>query len=103
MPIKNFDTILTDINDKPIKEKNESGEEKELIIKNLVVNALSASFQDEAGLSGEKKFSRGLLATKIHAGGDIDVKPEEIVEIKSLIGKAYAPLIVYKIYSFLDE
>ena len=96
--IKNFDAVIKGVDGTPVKdEKGES-----VFLRNLAVNALYGTFEDERGISGEEKMKRGLLADKIFPGGDVDVTPEEIVMIKKLIGKGFSTLVVTRAYQLLD-
>lgn len=98
MPIKNFDADLKMIDGTPVKEG-----EVALKMKTSVVNSLLGFFPDEQNLTGEEKVKRYELASKIYAGGDIDLKPEEIVLIKKLVGKGAPTLVVGQVYKLLDS
>lgn len=100
MTIKNFDTPLLDLNDKPIKSSDNGG--ADATMKDVIVSCLNLTFADEQNMTGEKKFKRFLLTQKVHAGGEVDVKPEEIVEMKLVVGKSQGPIIVGRVYQFLD-
>jgi len=39
---------------------------------------------------------------KIYNGGEIDVKPEEIVLIKQVVGKHPMPIVVGQVFEFLN-
>ena len=77
--IKNFDTILTNLENVSLKN-----EDQEITLKTVCINVLSADFPEER-IEAEEKFKRWLLAKKIYSGGEIDVTPEEIALIKKLL------------------
>lgn len=54
-------------------------------------------------VEGSKKFERWELASKIYtANGIIELKSEEIAQLKELIGKAYGPIIVGQAWEALE-
>jgi len=54
-------------------------------------------------LKGEEKVKRYALAMKLHnSNGLVDVRPEEQVLLKKLIGRAYGPLTVGQAWNILD-
>jgi hypothetical protein len=67
-------------------------------------SALLASFPDERDLDGKEKYKRYKLADKISSanGSGVDLSAEEITDLKKLIGKAFAPLVVGRAYDLLD-
>lgn len=95
--IKNFDTILTNLENVSLKN-----EDQEITLKTVCINVLSADFPEER-IEAEEKFKRWLLAKKIYSGGEIDVTPEEIALIKKLLGKAYPPLLVGPAWEYLNQ
>lgn len=99
MTIKNFDALATLIDGNAIKLP----EDKDVTYQWLIVEALSTAFQDEPNLSGVEKYKRGELIKKILAGGDIDLKIEELSLIKSLVGKRWPVQFVYQIYNLLED
>lgn len=93
----NFEAVLVDLNLDIITGK----ESKPATVKSIVIDALLATFQDEASLSGEEKMKRYVLATSIHKGAN-EVSVEDVGMIKKLVGKAYAPLIVGQVWQVLE-
>lgn len=54
-------------------------------------------------ISGQKKFDRWALATKINnANGVINLKSEEITLLKNLIGKGFGPIVVGPAWDVLE-
>ncbi len=69
----------------------------------MVTNVLLASFQDEPGLSGVDKVKRFNLAKRIYdKRKDPTVSADEIALIKTLISKAYNPLLTGRAWEILD-
>ena len=64
--------------------------------------ALTATFQDEQALPAPEKVKRFMLALKIEGALPVDVSIEDAAEIKKLVGKAYGPLIVGRVYEIFD-
>jgi len=84
-------------------------EEIPFLLKDAIKRALVANYADEApsdrslGLSGEDKFKRWELATQISkAEESIEIKAEDIVLIKRLIGKFFGPVIVGPVWNMLE-
>jgi len=68
----------------------------------IAVNALLTSYPNEQPTS-EEKVQRWRLAQAIFAAGEsLDIRIEDVVLIKRLIGVAYAPLIVGQAFAMLD-
>jgi len=93
----NFSKVMLDLEQKPLKEGD-----RDLTLGPICSNALLMPFPDETDLEGTEKVKRFRLAEKLYQGGEVDVSPEEIVLIKKLASKAYAPLLVGRIYEVLD-
>jgi hypothetical protein len=75
-----------------------------MTLKEAIINALLAGFQDEANIPGTKKLERFMLAEKINkADSTLELITEEIVEIKAVVGKMYFPLIIGKVYGLLEN
>jgi hypothetical protein len=93
----NFESGLTDFDGKVMP--NASGQPATL--KGIAIDALMASYQGEDKLSGEEKMNRFLLAEKIHKG-EFDLTVEEIAMLKTLIGKAFTPIVVGQAWRILE-
>jgi len=78
---------------------------KNLTLKTVCVNALSAQYRGEENIEGMEKLKRGKLAEKIFSAKNnenIHLSNEEINDLKILIGKKDDPLIVLRAYELLD-
>jgi len=79
--------------------------DKTLSLKTVAVTALLTPDQKQDKTSGEEKAERYMLAQEISRanGTPIDVKAEDIVLLKKLIGELYLPLIVGQAYQLLEN
>lgn len=88
--------VIKNLEGEPIK----SGE-KEFTVANACVNALLAEYDDKP--NGEEKLKRFVFAKKINQDETVDLKAEDVSLIKTLIAKAYGPLIVGTVYEVLEK
>lgn len=93
----NFSTPILDLEGKPCKVG-----EKETTLGTVVIEALMAVFPDEQNLLGETKLKRFRLAEVAIKGGEQDLSVDDVSMIKALVGKAYGPLVVGRVYDMLD-
>ena len=101
----NLNQTITDIDGKIVVFE----EGIPFLLKDAIKRALSANYIDEApsdhslGLSGEDKFKRWELAMLIsQADESIEIKAEDIVLIKRLIGKLFGMVIVGPVWNMLE-
>jgi hypothetical protein len=92
-----FTKPLLDLEGKPILAANIP-----LTLGEAVATALLANYADEQNLSGEEKVKRFLLAVKVHNATELGLTSDEITLIKKLVAKAFAPLVVGRIWAILD-
>ena len=100
----NFNEPFVDLSNEPIIEKTQIGKETKdvtIILKAICTTALLA-LQEKENLSGEEKVKRYELAKRIFAGGEINLKTEQIVLLKDLIGKSFTPIIVGQAFRMLE-
>lgn len=96
---------LTQLNGAPLK--NEKGEPA--LLGELVKQALLVEHADADGkpkrVSGEEKFKRYRLATKLEDAGALpaDITVEEAKMIKELVGETYNALVVGQIYDIIEK
>jgi hypothetical protein len=64
-----------------------------MTLKAVCVNALLASFDEDRNMLPEKALARWKLAVRLHAGGDVEVTPEELTEIRARVPKQYTVLV----------
>lgn len=101
MPVKNFSQNIKDLDGVDIKDSLD--QTKFVPMKTVAVNALMGSFPTETPQpDGQAKLDRYLLATKINAGGDVELTPNDIVLLKKLIALGYPALIYGQMSVYLD-
>lgn len=65
--------------------------------------ALLATHPDDRHLSGEEKFARFDLASRIHGEGEVDISGEDHTRLRDLIGKMYGTQLVGPAYVALGN
>lgn len=100
MPIINFSTVITAMNGEPMLDMETK---KPVTLVDIVLTALNLVLPEERS-DAKDKIHRYKLSCCIVDGGEIDVKSEEITEIKNQIAKVpfFSPLIVGRAYDILD-
>jgi len=73
-----------------------------MTVRLAATRALTAVFQDEQGLPGDKKVARFHLALKLVDESKPDLTAENIVLLKTLVGKMYGPVVVARVWAVLD-
>lgn len=96
--IKNFDFELKDINGDVCKDEKGNN----VTAKNIILNSLERLDLEESSLSGADKASKYRLMILINSGGDVELKSEDVTLFKKLIGKFWGPLVVGRMYEYLD-
>jgi hypothetical protein len=94
-----FTQVLTDLDGKAI----EDSDHKPFTLGKAAVIALVTSYPDENGLKDIEKFKRAELASKISKNSHVNLSSEETTLVKTLIGKAYGPVVIYKAWPMLDS
>jgi len=89
---------ILDMDDVPIKDIKE----KEMILQDVLVNALMTPMEDDKSLSGDQKMALFVLAMEIKKGKE-DVSVEDVSLIKKRIGKLYSQLIVGRAFALIEE
>lgn len=76
---------------------------KDITFKSLCVNLLAGLSKADENLSGEAKLKRFVLGQKIQKSDEpIELGIDELKEIKDLVGKSQAPLVVGQVWNFLE-
>ena len=100
----NFSQPITQLNGQPMVGPD--GKPVELTLATVAENVLTSSFQDEPNLKGDEKVKRFVLATKIYddatAKKNTDISADDITLLKTLIAKAYNPLVTGQAWKMLD-
>lgn len=106
MKIDFFKELTTIDGDSPLMQKDEkTKEDKPMTLADVCVQALLSPYQDETSLSAEDKIRRYNIAAAIARTKEDEktvVKAEDITLIKTLVAKAYAPLVVGQTSAFLE-
>lgn len=75
-----------------------------MLLRSVCTGALLGVYEAERHLTGDDKVKRADMAKRIYSSGEpIDLKAEDIVELKKLVNMAYpSPLVVSAAYEMLD-
>jgi hypothetical protein len=93
------DTVLTNFKGDSLKAPGG----QEFTLKDAAIEALLATFGEaDARTTGTEKFKRYNLAQKVHAGGEVDLTPEEVSLIKERVGTGYNAAVVGAAYLLLN-
>lgn len=95
-----FSVPLTDLDGVAIDDGTLA--KKPFTLGEAAVRALIASFPDEPNLSAIEKFKRAELASRIHNKTNVMLSAEDTALVKTLIGKAFAPVVVFRAWPLLD-
>jgi len=79
------------------------GESEPMTVRLAATRALTAQYRDEQSLPGDEKVTRFHLALRLTDEPEPDLKAEEIVLIKNVVGKMYGPVVVGRMWSILDS
>jgi len=85
-----------------LQEVEKGGERKPLILKDVVIHALTNLLPNEQ-ISGEDKFKCYLLAKKIYSDGVVSITIDEASLIKSRVDKFFGPLVLGQVYEILED
>jgi hypothetical protein len=92
-----FSAVIKDLDGDAVKDG-----EKDATLGRVACTALLASYADEQSLVAEDKVKRFRLAEVAARGGEQEMKIDDVALIKTLIGKAFAPLIVGRAYDIIE-
>lgn len=92
-----FSTPIRDLKGEVIKDGN-----KDFTIGAVSCTALLNPYEDEKNIGADDKVRRFQIALKATAGGEQELSVEEVAELKKLIGKFFAPLVVGRAFEILD-
>lgn len=95
----NVDTVMASIDGQPLKGPDGKSD---ATLKNISVVALMTMFDQDKAMQGDEKLRLYEMATKINAGGEIELAPEDVVLLKKRIGFAYGPAVVGPAYKLLN-
>ena len=74
-----------------------------ITVKGIIVQALTVLGEEDKNMTGDMRYTQYDLARRITEAGDVaELKAEDIVLIKKLVGKMYQPIVVGRIYDALE-
>lgn len=101
-----FTSPMLGADDKPIPACADKTPEcsRPLTLADVAQTALYASYPDEVQhpVDPLEKFKRAQLALAISANPQLGLSAEQTSQVKNLIGKAWAPIIVFRAWTLLD-
>jgi hypothetical protein len=92
-----FSAVIKDLDGGAVKDGD-----YDATLGRVACTALLASYADEQNLPAEDKVRRFRLAEIAAKGGEREVKVEDVALIKTLTGKAFAPLVVARAYDIIE-
>lgn len=113
----NVKKTINDYDDKPMKIKVQEGTDangnpilvdKNLLLGNMIINALNTPTDDDKNVSAEEKVQRAVISMDVHkalkdgSDGFVDIVPEDVGKIQKLLNNFYAPLALMRAYEVLD-
>lgn len=104
----NFNTEIVDYDGVAIPtKKDEDGKIEEVMtLGSMAISALNTLTEKDKDLAADKKVSRASLSLQIHdamkSDGIVDVKLEDIVEMKELMNGIFTPLPIMRAFAILD-
>lgn len=93
----NLDVPLKNLAGKTLKDGD-----KNVILKDVSINALLGNYKDER-IDGNEKLKRFMLATKIsEATGEIELENDDVTLMKDMIAKGYSTIVTARAWQILD-
>lgn len=101
MPVINFSEVIRTMQGDPMLDVDTK---KPVTLTDVALTALNMVFRDEQP-DVKAKLKRYKLSFLIVDGGEQELKPEEVAELKALIGKVpfFSPLVIGRAYDILDS
>jgi len=98
----NLDAVITDLKGKAIPYKDgKDAPEEDLTLKQVALTALLNDSPDER-LTGDQRFKLGRLAEKVYAGGEIEMKVDQIAKVRERIGLIWNTIVVARAWGLID-
>jgi len=92
-------TTLKNLDGEDLIEPDAKGEVSKVLLRNILVNALMIPAEKD---TGQQKVEKYMLAMDIQKHEEVEVTPEQIVLLKSVIEKPYGPIVVGPVFQILD-
>lgn len=80
---------------RPLRDEKENV----VLLRDVLCNTLLAT-DDSA--DGKERARRGMLAYKIYGNDELDLDVDDVKLLKDLVGKQYAPLVVFQVWEMLE-
>jgi hypothetical protein len=93
---KNFNFQLTTIKGEPLKDETGA------LVTGKDIASTAWLTPDPRKYDGNKKSAFCKFAFALESNAEMDLKPEDIADLKALIGDGWQPLVVGQMYQFLD-
>ena len=109
MAVKNFNTVLIDLNGNPVPDQsdlNHSDTSKGVsynpfTMKKITITALMHPQFNEKE-SAEEKLKNYELSLKISNNNEVDITAEDAVRIKKFVNLSFGPLVIGRMNEFLQ-
>jgi len=100
-----FSQVLRGLNGDPVREPGkDEGDLVDVTLKTMTYRALTSQSEDQKNMKPEEKYKRGKLAEKVFASeGLLELKIEEVAQIKEQIGKIFPIIIVAPAWDMLED
>lgn len=99
-----FDLILLDIRDQPMKQEDPDRQQDDLDDLTLRAVCVGALLSMDQSCEGKEKFKRWGLAKRIQdTKGPVDLTVSELAKVRTLVGKAYGPIVVGQAWTHFDQ
>lgn len=104
MLIRNLDAVINDLEGKPIM-----GSEKPLTFRTAMVQALSHEAPPnprtgEQSETGESRFRRWNIASKIqNANDEVELSVEDVSLVKTKVGEAFVMVVVGPVWTLIES
>ena len=96
----NVDETLKTLDGQTMMDNDGKGNAIEASLKTVLVNAVLAPTEKEAGVDKVRKYE---LAKMLFKGGEVDLTAEDITLIKKQVGENFAPIVVGQVFEMLEK
>jgi hypothetical protein len=98
--VVNVNAVLKSMDDTELLDEKGS----RVTLRTIAIESLLAAYKGEESMTGDEKMKRWELASKIkHSHENCELAVEEISMVKTLVGKAYGPLVVGQVWYILEH
>jgi len=104
----NMKTVITAYSGEPILQ-DPANKNSELRLGTMVIKAFNTHSDKEKDLAAEIKIHRAMVSQEIYKAmhedghtGNVDLIPEDVATLMTLLNDLYAPLALFRAYEILD-